>query len=121
MARVGRQPHFGAPGHGFAHRGDIFGPLHEGETDPIDALRQPEFEIGLVLIGECGNRQCHVGDVDAFAVRNQAGDDDFGLGEILAAGFHAQPQVAVVHQQRRARFQGGEDLGMGQADAGLIA
>jgi hypothetical protein len=50
-------------------------------------------------------------------VRHATGDDDIDLGEAVAAGAHAQPDLAIVNQQVGTRSQGVENLRMRQAHA----
>ena len=100
---------------------DVARPLHEGERQPVDAELAGELEVLLVLVRQRRQRQHHVGDVDALAVRDLAADDDLGQRVLRRAFGDLQPDLAVVDQERRARLERGEDLRMRQADAGDVA
>ena len=56
--------------------GDVFGPLHEGQRDPVDAGLKRGFEIGQVLGRQRGDRNGRIRNADALAVGQLAADDD---------------------------------------------
>ena len=71
--------------------------------------------------GERRDRQHHVGDVHALAVRQPAADHHLGVEIFGAAADDAEAELAVVEQQRRTLAGGVDDLGMRQAHAMLVA
>ena len=60
------------------------------------------------------------GHVDALAIGQLAADHHAGIGEVRAAAFDDQPQLAIVEQQFGARRQGREDFRVRQADAARV-
>jgi hypothetical protein len=99
----------------------VGGPLHEGQRQPVDTELADELEVLAVLFGQRGQRQDHVGHVHALAVRNRAARHHGAIGEIRAAGVHAQAHLAVIHQKPRPRFEGVEDLLVGELHAARVA
>ena len=51
-----------------ARFGDVLGPLHERQRDPVGPLLEREGEVGAVLVGQRRDRHHHVGHVDALVV-----------------------------------------------------
>ena len=49
--------HGGAAARDLLGLGDVLGPLHEGQRDPVDAGVERRLEIGAVLVGERGERE----------------------------------------------------------------
>ena len=75
--------HRGAAGHQLLQLGDVVGMLHEGERHPVNAERQAVVEILAVLGRHRRQRHDKVGQVDALAVADRAGDLDFGVDGVL--------------------------------------
>src|SRR6185312_13739310 len=109
--------HRGAAGDELASLGHVFGALHEGHRDPIDAYIEREGEIRAILRRQGRERQHGVWHVDAFAVREIAAGDDPRLGEILAAFLYLQADIAVIEQEVGARLERREDLRVRQGGA----
>jgi hypothetical protein len=78
---------------------DIFGTLHEGETEPIDRQRQRIIEIGAILRRQRRDRQQRVGEVDALVVLDHPALDDFGGHPVGADLVGDESHLAVVDQQ----------------------
>ena len=94
------------------------GPLHEGERQPVDAELAGELQVLAVLGRERGERQHHVGHVDALAVGDLAADHHLGHGVLGRALDHLQADLAVVDEEGGADLERREDLRVRQADAG---
>ena len=111
----------GAPARKPARLDHVLGALHEGQRQPVDAQFAGEFQIAAVLFRQGGQRQHHVGDVHALAVGNRAARGHGTVGEILAAAFDAQADLAVIDQKRGTGFQRRENLRVGQVHAIAVA
>ncbi len=94
---------------------DILRFLHERQRHPVHAQVQPVGQIGAILVGQCGQRQMGIGDIDALVVGHLAAGDDLAIGMLRTAIRHPQAYPTVVDQQMMARLQGGEDFRMRQA------
>ncbi len=110
----------GPAGDELASLGDVVGPLHEREGDPIRALFEREGEIGAVLFGHRRQRQDRIRHVDALAVGKRAADATQRLGKTLAAGLGLEPHLAVVEQQLGPGAQRFEYLRMREGRAVLV-
>ena len=99
----------------------VFGPLDERQGQPVDAKFAGKFQIDPVLLGQSGDGQHHVGHVHALAVGDGAANIDRAVGVVFAATVHDQPDLAVIDQQGRSRFQRRENLGVGQLHAVDVA
>ena len=110
-----------APGDQAPGLGQVLRALDEGQRDPVDPEVEAEAQVGAVLLGERRDRQHDARHVDALVVLQGPAGQHQGLGVVLAAGFDLQAQLAVVQQQQGARFERGEDLGVGQRRAHLVA
>ena len=97
------------------------GPLDEGQPDVVDARVEREVEVDPVLRRQRRDRQDHVRHVDALAVGERATEDDLRLQMVVALVRDAQAQLAVIEQQVGVDGGGGDDLRMGQVDAGAVA
>ena len=113
--------HGGAAFGQFACFDHILGPLDEGQGQPVHTQFAGEFEVLAVLVRQRGQGQQHVRHVHALAVRDGAADGHDAIGEILAAGFDPNGNLAVIDQQRGPRLQRGENLGVGQLHARSVA
>jgi hypothetical protein len=111
----------GPAGDQAAGLGDVVGPLHEAEGDPVGAQLEAELQVLAILVGDRGDAQDHHGQIDALGVRERAAGDHRGLERIVGHRGHAQPDPAVVEQQLGVRRGRPEDLGMRQADPALVA
>mmetsp|Transcript_21396 Transcript_21396/g.82952 ORF Transcript_21396/g.82952 Transcript_21396/m.82952 type:complete len:753 (-) Transcript_21396:250-2508(-) len=100
--------------------GHVFGPLHERQRDPVRTEVERQGQVAPVLCGQCADGQQHAGHVDALAIGQLAADHHAGIGEVRAAAFDDQPQLAIVEQQFGARRQGREDFRVRQADAARV-
>ena len=90
--------------------------MDEGQANVVGAVLTGELQIGAILLGQRGNREHDVGDVDALVVGQGAADHDLGLQGVGVLAGHAQAQLAVVQQQCRADRRGFDDFGMRQID-----
>ncbi|MNE06255.1 hypothetical protein D3C80_988390 [compost metagenome] len=95
---------------------DVFRALHEGQGHPVHAQLQAEVEVAAILGGQRRELQHGFGYVDALAVGQLAAGHHLGIHAVGLLGGHLQAQAAVVQQQVHARFQGFDDLGVGQVD-----
>ncbi len=75
-----------------------------------------EIEVGSVLGGERGQRQHHVGHVQALVVRDGAADLDLGLQPVRAGIEHAKHQLPVVDKKARPLLDRLENLLVRQVD-----
>src|SRR3546814_19678766 len=80
----------------FRSLGDVLGPLHERQRDPVDMLFEREGQISAVLFGQRGERDHDVGNIDAFAIRNLAADLDDGFDPVGRDALHEQHQLAEI-------------------------
>jgi hypothetical protein len=103
-----------------ARLGDVGRLLHERQCHPVDVQRQGIVQIGEVFLGEWRERDDGVGQVDALARRQHAAEHHAGGDDLAVSGGDLQPDAAVIEQQVLAGLHGGEDFGVGQADAGCI-
>ncbi len=109
--------HRGASGDQLLQLGDIVGVLHEGQRHPVDAERQAVVEVPAVLGRHGRQRQHEVGQVDAFAVADRAGDLDHRVDRVAGVRDDAQPHLAIVDQQQPIGLGRLEDLWMRQRHA----
>ena len=100
---------------------DVFGALHEGERDPVDAGNQRRFEICAVFRGHRRDRQIGIGQADALAVGHLAADHYPRHGALGRGVFGDQAHLAVVEQQRVARPQRRQDFRMRKVYARVVA
>lgn len=105
-----------APGQ-FARLKHILGTLDKGQRQPVHPELAGELQILAVLVGQRGQRQHHIGDIDPLAVGDRPAGGDHAIGEIGAAAFDPQADLAVVDQKLGLRPQRGKDLGMRQLHA----
>ena len=70
-----------------------------------------------VLGSQRRNIEQNVGHVDALAVRERPAGDDLALQMVAAVARNAQPQLAIVQQQRCAGRRHADDLRVGQLHA----
>ena len=81
-------------------------------------LLQREGEVGAVLLGQRGQRQHHVGHVQALVVRDGAADLDLGRRSgRRSTSRHPEDELAVVDQQPGARLHRLENLAVRQVGA----
>ena len=106
-----------APTHQVARLGDVLGPLHEGQRNPIDADIERILEIDAVLVGHGIERNDRVGKADALAAAKRASGQHFGIDAHVARLDHPQTQLAVIEQKRVTGLHGLEDLRMRQVHA----
>ena len=97
--------------------GDVFRALDEGERHPVDAGVERSIEIGAVLLRQRRERHRRVGKAYAFAVRQFAADLDARDDALVVHLGRDKPYLAVIEQERMARLDGGEDLGVRQVRA----
>ena len=109
--------HGGAAGHQLLELGNVVGVLHEGQRHPVDAERQAEREVLVILRCHGRHRKDEVGQVDTLAVADGAGDLDLGVDGPGGVTHDAQAHLAVVDQQQSTRLRGLEDFRMKQRDA----
>ena len=94
----------------------VFGPLHERQSDVVRAMLQREFQVDEILRRQRRYRQHDVRHIDALVVGKRAADHHLGDQRISALMHNAQPQFAIVQQQRAANGRGLNDLRMRQVD-----
>ena len=111
-----RQDRRPAPGQ-TARLDHVFGALHEGQRQPVDAQFAGKFQILAVLVRQRSDGQQHIGHVHALAVGNRAAHRDGAIGEIGSAGINLETDLAIIDQQRGSGFQGRENLGVRQVHA----
>ena len=99
----------------------VFRTLHERQADIFNAARQGEIHVLAVLLGQGGDGQDDIGDIDALAVAQSAAIDDDRFQMVLAHMGDAQFQLAVIEQQVRTDLGGGDDFRVGQVGAARIA
>lgn len=68
---------------------DVGGALYEGECDVIDAVREAEGEVVSVFVGECGDADFAVGEVDSLMFAQFSSEEDFGFNGVVGDGAHA--------------------------------
>ncbi len=100
LLQLGHDP--GAAGGDRLRLRHILRPLHEREADVVGAVVEREGEVVAVLRRQRRDRQHHVGHVHALAVGERAADHHLRLQMVVALVHDAQPQLAVVQQQRGA-------------------
>ena len=76
---------------------------------------------GLVLLGQRGAVDDHVGEVDALAAAQRAAHLDHGFETVRIDLRHPKNELPVVNQKTRSRRQRREDLRMRKSDAGAVA
>jgi hypothetical protein len=113
--------HGGAAFDDAAQLGHVFRGLHERQGDPVDAQAQGEGQVLAVLGRQGRHRDDDVRHRHALALRQLAAVDDCGVGIARTRVGHGHAQLAVVQQQGRARPHGGQDLGVRQVHARLVA
>ena len=84
-------------------------------------LIEREGEVGAVLLGQRGERQNHVGDVEALVVGDGAADLDLGLDPLGARLDDPEDELAVVDEQPGAGLDRVENLLMRKVGAGCVA
>ena len=82
----------------FTQHEKILRALNERCPYPVRAKLQPQREILPVLAGEGQDGKHRIGDVDALVIRDLPADPDARAGEIRAARFDFQPDLAVVDE-----------------------
>ncbi len=100
-----------------ARFGDVLRPLHERERDPGDAERHGEVHVGAVLLGHGAEGQHGIGQADALAAAEHAARHHLGVDADVARLDDAEPELAVVEEQRMAGLHGLKDLRMRQMHA----
>jgi hypothetical protein len=111
----------GAAAGELARLGDVLRTLDEGERDPADAERHGVVNVGAVLLGHGAEGKHGVGKADALAAAEQPRGHDLGVDADVARLDDAQPELAVVEQERMAGLHGREDLRMRQVHAAETA
>ena len=113
--------HRGAAARDFLRLGDVLRPLDERQRHPIDAGIERGFQIGAVLLGECGKRNGRIRQAHALAVGQFAGHLD-ARHHTLGLGLRdREPHLAVVDQQRAPGRDRGENFRMREICACGIA
>ena len=101
--------------------GDILGPLDKGHRDPIHALLQRKCKVGPILLGQRGNGNDDVRDIQPLAVRQCAANFNLCI-DIFRCDFgDTQNKLTVVKQQPCANFQCGKYLRVRQIYAMRVA
>ena len=90
-------------------------------ADVVGAVLQREGEVVAVLRGQRRDRQHDVRHIDALVVRQRPADQHLGFQRVAALACNAQPELAVVQQQRAADRGRLDDLRMRQVDAQALA
>ncbi len=111
----------GAPGDKLLDFGDILGPLHEGQRDPVDPEFEREIQIAAVLVGQRAHADDGIGYAHPLAIGNFAADLHLAVDEVLARPCDDEAQLAIVEQQEAAVFQTFENCRMGQGNPCRIA
>jgi hypothetical protein len=94
---------------------------NEAHRHPVHAERRAERHVLDVLVGQCGDREVGVGDVDPLVVRQHATRDHLGDDGAAIDPFDSQRQPTVVEQQRVAGLDVVAQARIGDADARLVA
>ena len=90
--------------------------MSHGSQDQKAALVERELDVRAVLLGQRGDRQKHVGDVDALVVGQPPADLDLGLDPVVIGADDLEPHLAVVDEDMGAGLHALEQLGMGKLD-----
>jgi hypothetical protein len=110
-----------ACGHELARLDHVLGPAHERQRDQVDPQRQPELEVGLVLVRERRRRDVGARQVDALVVAHGSALDH-ARGHAHAVGLeHLEADVAVVDQERVARLDVACEVRIGRRGQAGIA
>ena len=103
-----------------AHGDDVFGRAHEGGRDVVHVVLHAKAEIRHVGLGQVGNVQMDVGNIDTLAVGKLAARnhraDHVGLGQLR----DVQLQTAVVDEDAVTHLELGGKIGVGHGYAGRI-
>ena len=96
---------------------NVFGPLDEGERNPVDPGVKRRFEVGAVLLHEGRERNDSIGQAHALAIGELSADfhpRDDALSFDLDGD---EPNFSVVEQERVAGLDRSKDLGVRQVYA----
>mmetsp|Transcript_14898 Transcript_14898/g.44915 ORF Transcript_14898/g.44915 Transcript_14898/m.44915 type:complete len:380 (+) Transcript_14898:1431-2570(+) len=99
----------------------VLGQLHEAQRDVVRVVVQDEVQVQLVLRGHGGDGQHHVGRVHALAARDGARHRHLALDPVGAGLDDAHDDLPVVDEQRLARLERLQDLGVRQLHAAGVA
>ena len=107
--------------HQAARLGNVLGPLHERQRDPVGIVLDRKRKVAAVLFGQRRHGHDRIGHVHALAVRDHAADFGRAQDFVVVGADHAKAQLAIIDQQALALLQDAEQFGMRQAHARFVA
>jgi hypothetical protein len=107
--------------HQLAGFGQVLGPLHEAEADPVRALLHCKGEVAAVLLRQSRNGHFGIGHVHALAIRDHSPNLGLALDAFGIGAHDLEADLAVVDQQPLALCHQAEQFRMGKLHARLVA
>ena len=100
---------------------DGLGVADEGGGDVVDVLLDAEQDVLAVTVGDGGQADLDVGDVDALALADLAGVLDDAVHVLAVDGLDLEGDQAVIDQDEGAGLGLGGEVQVVKGDVGLVA